>query len=115
MTNPLTEIIINCVIIGSAILSVIFTIGIVWRVEKELDTSYKLFALAIIAFATSEILELFRFDGRIIVTLAILISKLIFAVCFLAGIIIMRDILRRMDGEKNDPALAIPSEHNRPI
>lgn len=114
MTNSMTEIIFNSIIIGSAILSVIFTIGIVWRVEKELDTSYKLFALAIIFFTVSELLGIFRFDERLVVALAILISKLIFAVCFLAGIIIMRDILRRMDGEKNDPELSIP-EHNRPI
>lgn len=117
MTNPMTEVIVNSIVIGSAILSVIFTIGIVWRVEKELDKSYKLFALAIIAFTASEVLEIFRFEGRVFVALAILLLKLLFAICFLAGIIIMRDILRRMDGEKNPPSLPDEKffEHNRSI
>lgn len=114
MTSTLTEMIINGLIVASAVLAVIFTIGIVWRVEKELDTSYKLFAVSIIAFAVSEILALFQFEGRLMVSLAILAFKLLFAICFLAGIIIMRDILRRMDGEKKDPVISA-EEHNRPI
>jgi hypothetical protein len=114
MTSALAEIIINCLIVASAVLAVIFTIGIVWRVEKELDTSYKLFAISIISFTINEVLSIFQFEGRIFVSMAILAFKLIFAICFLAGIIIMRDILRQMDGEKAEPILDSP-EHNRPI
>ena len=92
--------IITGTIIAISLLSIIFSFGVVWRTEKELDLSYKFLLGAIILFTISEFLELFSFEGRIILENFILGSRLLFAVLFLAGILTARDLLRKMDGEK---------------
>jgi hypothetical protein len=98
----LIELIVNSLIIAFSLAAVIFTFGVVWRTEKELDISYKFFLGAIISFTTFEILELFAFDGRTTVAILILVFRFLFAVFFLAGIFTARDLLRKMDGEKGE-------------
>jgi uncharacterized membrane protein YhfC len=94
------SVIITGITIIVTILAIIFSFGVVWRTEKELDLSYKFFLGAIIFFAVSEFLELFSFAGRIVLENFILGSRLLFAILFLAGMLIARDLLRKMDGEK---------------
>ena len=92
--------VISGVTITVSLLAVIFSFGVVWRTEKELDLSYKFFLGAIIVFTVSQFLELFSFEGRIILDSLILGAKLIFSILFLAGMLTARDLLRKMDGEK---------------
>ena len=94
------EMIINISIIAISLVAIVFTCGVVWRTEKELDISYKFFLGAIIFFTISEFLKLFYFEGRSVLATVILISKLLFSILFLAGTLTARDLLRKMDGEK---------------
>jgi len=80
-------------------LSIVYTVGIVWRVEKELDTSYKFFAFSILFFFIAELSGLYYTEhsfGPIIEK----ISMASFAFLFLIGTLYMRDIVRKLDGEK---------------
>ena len=97
------ELITNSLIIAFSLAAVIFTFGVVWRTEKELDISYKFFLGAILSFTTFEILELFTFEGRTVVAALVLAFRFLFAAFFLAGIFTARDLLRKMDGEKGEP------------
>ena len=88
-------------IILVALFSIIYTAGVVWRVEKKLDISYKFFLSAIIAFALSEIIILFRTSQRVWINDASLALRLLFALLFLKGVLTMRRMVRVMDGEIN--------------
>lgn len=94
------ELILRGLTIAVSLVAIIFSFGVVWRTEEELDISYKLLLAAIIAFTVSQSLELFVLDGRAVLGLITLAAKLLFAIFFLAGIFTARDLLRRMDGEK---------------
>jgi hypothetical protein len=92
---------LNVVTIGALLLTLIFTAGIVWRVEKELDVSYKFFLLAIVLLILAEIADLYySIDAAEAVALVVKIARVSFAVFFLIGILFMRDIVRKLDGEK---------------
>jgi uncharacterized MAPEG superfamily protein len=54
---------------------------------------------AIIAFCLSEILDLFSFQKHEWQAILGLILKALFVILFLAGILEMRSMLRKMDGE----------------
>ena len=95
MNNDL-EMIFHLVIIFISLFSIIYTFGVVWRVEKKLDTSFKLLLAAIISFTLSEIIFILPFAWSQNISL---IAKIIFAIFFLVGILEMRSMLRKMDGE----------------
>jgi hypothetical protein len=105
MTIQLAEIIMNSVTIGATLLSVVFALGVVWRVEKELDISFKLFSCSIISFLIGEFVSFFQIEGKFSIEFTSILFKLLFAVFFLFGIFTMRDLLRKMDGEKNRDAI----------
>jgi hypothetical protein len=94
------DLIINILIIAISLAAIIFACGVVWRTEKELDISYKLFLGAIIFFAVSQILGFFYFEGRTVIATLVSVGKLLFAIFFLAGMLTARDLIRKMDGEK---------------
>jgi len=89
----------HLIIIIAALFSIIYTFGVVWRVEKRLDISYKLLLVSIISFTASEIIAISLPDMTTFGETIIIILKLIFIIFFLAGILEMRDMLRKMDGE----------------
>ncbi len=81
-------------------LAFLFAVGVVWRVEMELDASYKLFAFALVFLILAEAIHLFIFFEYIVMASVIIEgSRMISAVLFLAGILFMRDIVRHLDGE----------------
>ena len=92
---------LNIVIISALLLALIFTAGIVWRVEKELDISYKFFLLAVLFLIGAEIADLYyAIDNAQAVALAVKSLRALFALSFLVGVVFMRDIVRKLDGEK---------------
>lgn len=94
---------INTATIIFLLLSIIYTAGVVWRVEKKLDTSYKFFLLAIIFLFIAELLNLYyAIDSALEIAIAVKTLRMLFAFCFLTGIIIMRRIVRKLDGELNN-------------
>jgi hypothetical protein len=114
MTTQIAEAIMNGIVIGASMLSVVFALGIVWRVEKELDISFKLFSLSIISFLIGEIVTFFHFEGRWAVDFLATLLKLIFAILFLLGMLAMRDLLRKMDGENNPDVISDDALKNNP-
>lgn len=80
--------------------SIVYAAGIVWRVEKKLDISYKLFLVAAVAYAASLFLEMLNGADLAAMELYISVTKVVFIVLFLGGILTMRDLIRDIDGEK---------------
>jgi len=81
------------------LLVLIFAIGIVWRVEQELDWSYKFFVIAATSILLADVLGLAAVGG----TSAVLLSKglrFVGAIAFLLSVLFMRDLVRKLDGEK---------------
>lgn len=98
--NQNLDLTINIAVLVFALLSIIYTFGVVWRVEKKLDVSYKLFLISIFAFTVGEITKIFNQPSVPQLNLLINISRLFFAFFFLAGILTMRSLIRKVDGEK---------------
>lgn len=81
-------------------LAFLFAVGVVWRVEMELDASYKLFAFALAFLIAAEATNLFHFSEYAVMASVIIESmRMIASVLFFAGILFMRDIVRHLDGE----------------
>lgn len=84
-------------------LALLFAVGVVWRVEMELDASYKLFAFALVFLLIAEATNLFYFSTYTMMASVIIEgARMIASVLFLAGILFMRDIVRHLDGEMKD-------------
>lgn len=103
MNFELILIFIHSLTLVSLSLAFLFAVGVVWRVEMELDASYKLFAVALVFLIVSEAVNLFHFaEYTLIATVIIEGSRMIASVLFLAGILFMRDIVRHLDGEMRE-------------
>ena len=98
MNNNLT-LLSHLFIVLLALFAITYTFGIVWRVEKKLDISFKFFLVAIISFTLSEITSLTLPITTGLSQLLNIGLQIIFIVFFLAGVLEMRSMLRRMDGE----------------
>ena len=93
----------NAITIAALLLAIIFTAGIVWRTEKELDASYIFFLAGIVLLLIAEVADLYyAIDKQIVIALSIKVLRALFAVCFLIGTLLMRDIVRKLDGEKDE-------------
>jgi hypothetical protein len=87
------------IIIFGSLFAIVYTFGVVWRVEKMLDISFKMILGSIIFFMLSEVFSFLNFTEAGWTELASLILKVLFIILFLAGILEMRRMLRKMDGE----------------
>lgn len=78
--------------------SLIFTLGIIWRVEMKLDIAYKIFFVALVFLFVSKGAELFiQNDSLAIVSQ---LSNFLFSLFLLEGVWMMRNLFRNIDGEK---------------
>jgi hypothetical protein len=84
-------------------LSIVYTAGVVWRVEMELDISYKFFLAAIVLLLLAELSDFYySLDNGFFWIIIVKSLRMLFAVNFLIGILLMRKIVRRLDGEKSE-------------
>ena len=91
----------NIATIVLLIVAIAYTAGVVWRVELKLDTSYKFFLTGIVFFFFGEILNLWYVpEARPLIGAIVEALRMLFSACFLIGVILMRDIVRNLDGEK---------------
>ena len=96
---------VNGVTVVALLLSIIYTAGVVWRVEMKLDASYKFFLAAVIFLLLAEVLDIYYSpESALKLALAVKGLRMLFAVLFLIGVFYMRDIIRCMDGEKDRKA-----------
>lgn len=87
-------------IIAMLLFVLVFTLGIVWRTEKQLDHAYKFFCLAIITLMGGKVLALGVFRSIPDPVFWIRSAELAAAFFFLLSVLEMRDIVRRLDHEK---------------
>lgn len=93
--------ILSLLSLGSLILSFVFVVGIVWRVELELDLSFKFLAAAVFLLLLVEGIPFFPFQHTSVWWLFVLPGlKLIASLNLLFSLFFMRDLIRRLDGEK---------------
>ena len=93
---------VDMLTIGLFLLVLVFSIGIVWRVEKELDWSYKFFVVAATSVMLADVFGLYAVGQG---STTILLGKglrFVGALAFLVSVLFMRDIVRRLDHEKKD-------------
>ena len=100
MTLRNIDFLTNVVVIVASLFSIVYTFGVVWRVEKKLDLSYKLFLISILAFTSSVIIEISNPLNDRYLNFSADLMKMLFAIFFLAGILEMRNMIRHIDGEK---------------
>lgn len=101
MSTELFLILVSFLTITSLLSSLVFVIGIVWRVEMELDLSFKFFAFAVLFLLMTESVSLLpasRLEAWW--QLALPVVKLLAVANLLLGLYFMRDLVRRLDGEK---------------
>jgi ABC-type polysaccharide/polyol phosphate export permease len=96
----------NCFLIGMeiliiiiALLAIVYSFGVVWRVEKKLDVAYKLLLASIISFALSEIFSVLQIGNPDLMKILGLVLKLAFIILFLLSILEARKMIRQMDKE----------------
>jgi hypothetical protein len=94
-----SDIIAKLVALLAALFSIVYTFGVVWRVEKRLDISYKLFLVAIIFFTLACVLSYFNTEKGIVMSFLVNLNYGLFSLFFLAGICTMRSLIRKIDGE----------------
>lgn len=81
--------------------TLLFAVGIVWRVEKELDVSFKWIALAVFCLFVAEIVEMVpALSEAGFWTAALQWFRLAAALFLFFGMYFMRDLVRKIDGEK---------------
>jgi hypothetical protein len=90
---------LEIIVVIIAFFSVVYSFGVVWRVEKKLDASYKLLLASIISFALSEIFSFLEMGNQNLMKIITLILKLIFIILFLLSILEARKMIRQMDKE----------------
>lgn len=88
------------IILISSLLAIVFGFGVVWRVEKKLDISFKFFLAAIIFFFLGEVFSLFYVPKNSSLVYFVPLGKILFSLFFLAGMVTMHNMIRRIDGEK---------------
>lgn len=91
---------IDVVTITLFLLVLLFAIGVVWRVEKELDASYKFFVVAAMSIVLADIVGLYYVDQGSMVMLFGKGLRFFGAIAFLVSVLLMRDIVRKLDHEK---------------
>jgi hypothetical protein len=79
-------------------LAIVFTLGIIWRVEMKLDWAYKVFFVSLVFLFLGKVIDFFTTaKAWMIAGQAV---DLLFSIFLLSGIWMMRDLFRQIDGEK---------------
>lgn len=88
-------------------LSLVYVVGIVWRVELQLDRSYKFFAFAVAFLLFGEIIDVYPKTGDLEWwMLALKVTRFVAALLLFFGMHYMRDLVRKIDGEKKPENLS---------
>lgn len=89
----------DSITIAIYLLILVFSVGIVWRVEKELDISYKFFVLASIFLVLAEMLNFYVYQTPSLIAWS-KGFRTVGAIFLLSSVLFMRDLIRNLDGEK---------------
>ncbi len=101
MNENMILLVLSSLTIMLLFVTLVYVIGIVWRVEMELDVSYKFLSVALIFLIISEILGIFpKVYSDTWWNTALYVAKFLAALNLFIGMFFMRDLIRRIDGEK---------------
>ncbi|MEP7162155.1 MAG: hypothetical protein ABI747_00100 [Candidatus Moraniibacteriota bacterium] len=101
MNENIILIVLIALTLAAYFFSLVYVVGIVWRVEMELDISYKFFSATVVFLVLSEILDLLPsvhaslWGGELLHA-----TRFLSAITLFFGMYFMRDLIRKMDGEK---------------
>lgn len=97
----LTELSLRLLSLLTLLAALVFVVGIVWRVEAELDTAYKWLTLAVLFLLLAELIEVWpSLQASPWGGVALVATRWCAALTLFLGMYFMRDLVRRMDGEK---------------
>ena len=82
-----------------SVLTIVMTAGIVWRVEKRLDISFKFILIALCVFLAVTVIDLLVRLSVLPLWIWLELARLLFIICMTIGIWEMRALVRRLDGE----------------
>jgi uncharacterized membrane protein YhfC len=94
-----TLLFLQYLIIVTILFALVFTLGVIWRTEKKLDVTYKLFFVALLGFLGARILSLGFFSDEYTKALVILILDFVGVFFLLLSILEMRVIVRILSNE----------------
>lgn len=100
MTSDILFLGMDIVTIALFLFVLVFSIGIVWRVEKELDWSYKFFVVAAASIVLADVIGLYGANHDATTVLLGKSLRFFGAIAFLMSVLVMRDIVRKLDHEK---------------
>ena len=86
-------------IIVTLLLALVFTLGVIWRTEKKLDTTYKLLFVALLSLLGAKVLGLGYFGLEVYQGLLVSVLEWVAVFFLLLSILEMRDIVRFLDHE----------------
>lgn len=92
------ELVGNFISIFMLAFSLVFTLGIIWRVEMKLDMAYKVFFCGLVFLFASKFMDFFVKSELLLIISQIF--NILFSAFLLLGIWLMRDLMRDIDGEK---------------
>lgn len=98
--NTLMLLMLSAFTMATLVAALIYSVGIVWRVELELDRSYKFLAMAVLLFLVSEIFSHVPVsEDNFLWALASQGVRLLAAVLLFLALFSMRTLIRHIDGE----------------
>lgn len=92
------ELIVQIISVILISFSLVFTLGIIWRVEMKLDKAYKFFFGALLCLFLIKIMDVF-IKGEIF-SLIYQFLNLLFYILLSWGIWLVRDLIMDIDGER---------------
>lgn len=97
------EEIFNYTLLFLSLVCIVITAGVVWRVEKKLDVSFKFFLIAIIVFTIGIFFDILEFYSLLPAWDFQKIIKAVFILLFSIGMYEMRSLVIRLENikEKN--------------
>ena len=97
------HIVFQGILLATLFLSTVYIIGVIWRVEGELDISYKFLSVSVAVLLIAEMLRIFEPIFFREAALVVDILRAVFGVTLLVSILLVRDVVRREDGELDPP------------
>lgn len=97
------SIVLQGILLAALFLSTVYIVGVIWRVEGELDLSYKFLSVSVLVLLLAEMIRVFSPLFWAEAALWGDILRAIFGCTFLASIYLVRDVVRKEDGELEIP------------
>ena len=100
LREPSLQIVFHFLVLLLILLSLIFSLGVVWQAEKRLDAVYKVFSLALGFLAVRQVLVILTLNGIIDSSSVQVFFELVFVLFMTISLALMNRTLRDVWKEK---------------